>query len=234
MESNWSQPQLQSKMIPIISIAVVAALGFATSATAASSPCPFNYPSNLNNTESGNGLIFTIASNSPVTNNRAVQLRPDPQIPTGSFGAIDAQSPVLLANFRGGGFYSQARNEVNQLYDLGPTGHLNSYDETNGTTRSSFAFSDPGEWPGGVDTAWTLAAGSSTATYSLFHEVGLGIVNGFLLCEADDEGPWYRLFYQTYSDEPVEFPGCESVGLRTSVAANIYNGVCDIGGYVSD
>ncbi len=211
-------------------------LGLATRVAAASSPCPFNYPSNLNNTESGNGLVFTIASTNPVTNNRVVQLRPDPKIKTGSFGAIDSQSPVLLANFRAGGFYSQARNEVNQLYDLGPTGHFNSYDQTNGTTRFSFAFSDPGEWPGGVDTAWTLAAGSSTATYSLFHEVDEGLVNGFLLCEIDtdsEDDSWYRLFYNTYTGTPVNFPGCESVGVRTTVAPSILNGVCDIGGYVA-
>lgn len=30
------------------------------------------------------------------------------------------------------------------------------------------------------------------------------------------------------------FPDCESVGLRAAVAANIYNGVCDIGGYVAE
>ncbi|KAK7752808.1 hypothetical protein SLS62_005150 [Diatrype stigma] len=228
------------------STVTVVALAFAMSATAAarSSSCPFNYPANLNTTESDNGLVFTIASTNAATNNRVVQLRPDPLIPTGSIAVIDPSSPVLLGNLRLGGFWSQARNNINQLYDLGPTGHLNSYDETsaaNGTTtRFSFAFSGPDEWPGGVDTDWALTAGSSTGTYSPFHAVDIGIVNGFLLCEQSGndtdtgEGSWYRLFYLQYTGSPADIPGCESVGVRTSVAPSIFNGACDIGGYVAE
>ncbi|RYP75198.1 hypothetical protein DL771_002523 [Monosporascus sp. 5C6A] len=214
---------------------VVVSIAFATNVLAASSLCPFNYPSELNNTESGNGLVFTIASNNPVINNRAVQLRPNPFFEGGFFCGIDAQSPVLLANFREGGFYSQARNQINQLYDLGPTGYLNQRDGNNGTTRFSFAFANATQWPGEVDKAWMLTAGSSTGTYSLFHDVDEGLVNGFLICEAEidlENGPWYQLFYTTSSDSPGDFPGCESVGLSTTVAPTIYNGACDIGGYV--
>ncbi|KAI1084635.1 hypothetical protein F5B20DRAFT_522454 [Whalleya microplaca] len=215
---------------------VAVTLALASGALAASSPCPFNYPSALNNTESSNGLIFTIASNNPATNNRAVQLRANPFLEGGFFGGIDASSPVLLGNFKDSGFYSQARNTVNQLYDLGPTGYLNQRDETNGTSRFSFAFANATQWPGQVEQEWTLTGASSTGTYGLYHNEPLGTVNGFLLCEADidlDNGAWYQLFYQTYSQIPHEFPNCESVGVRTSVAANINNGVCDIGGWTA-
>lgn len=70
----------------------------ATTAFAASSPCPFNYPVELNSTESGNGLVFTVISNNPITDNRAVQLRPNPFFPGALFAAIDNTSSVLLGN----------------------------------------------------------------------------------------------------------------------------------------
>jgi hypothetical protein len=69
-----------------------------TTASAASSPCPFNYPSMLNSTQSSHGLVFTISSTNPVTNNRAVQLRPNIFFPGAFFAAIDNTSSVLLAN----------------------------------------------------------------------------------------------------------------------------------------
>lgn len=58
-----------------------------------------------------------------------------------------------------------------------------------------------------------------------------------MLCEAVvdvDEGGWYQLFYYGYMEEPAEFVGCEFVGVRTTVAATIFNGVCDVGGVVAD
>jgi hypothetical protein len=76
----------------------------ATTASAASSPCPFNYPSELNSTQSGNGLVFTVISNNPVTDNRAIQLRPNPFFPGAFFAAIDNTSSVLLANLVDAGF----------------------------------------------------------------------------------------------------------------------------------
>lgn len=70
----------------------------ATTVYASSSACPFNYPSELNSTQSGNGLVFTIISNNPVTDNRVVQLRPNIFFPGAFFAAIDNTSSVLLAN----------------------------------------------------------------------------------------------------------------------------------------
>jgi hypothetical protein len=139
---------------------------------------------------------------------------------------------------------SQARNEVNQLYNLGPTGYLNEREEVNGTTQYSFGFATPNASiiessffpPGEVEQDWYLLGGESDGTYSLFHTTGVGIVNGFLLCEAVidlDTGAWYQLFYYTYTQTPADFPSCESVGVRTTVAATILNGECDIGGVVA-
>ena len=207
----------------------------AATATPSSAPCPFNYPVSVNNTRSGNGLVFTIASNNTATNNRAVQLHANgTESSTSSFGAVDVSSasPVLLANLHGGGLYSQTRERLNQLRDLGPTARLDTHDQANGTTRYSFVFAEAGN----VDKDWILTAGSSTGTYNLYHAEPHGVVNGFLLCEAggeSGEGSWYRLFYYTYTSTLTWFPGCEPVGLRTTVAPIISNGACDIGGYVA-
>ncbi|KAI0598660.1 hypothetical protein F4775DRAFT_553806 [Biscogniauxia sp. FL1348] len=213
---------------------ITAALALVSGALAASSSCPYNYPVELNNTESHSGLVFTVISSNPATNNRPVQLRPNPFFVNGSyFAGIDNSSSVLLGNFRDGGFYSQARNTVNQLYDLGQTGYLNQRDETDGTVRFSVGFADAADWPGQVEQEWYLSGGSTDGTYSLFHEEPNGIVHGFLLCAADidlDHGAWYQLFYYTYAQQPHDFAGCESVGVRTTVAPIIDNGACDIGG----
>ncbi|KAI3323987.1 hypothetical protein HD806DRAFT_496143 [Xylariaceae sp. AK1471] len=201
-----------------------------------SSICPFNYPVELNTTESHNGLVFTVASTNPVTNNRAIQLRVNPNLKGGFFAGLDASSPVLLANFQDAGFKSQARGLTNQLYDLGPTGYLNQRDEVNGTHRYTVGFANATEWPGEVEREWYLDGGSSDGTYGLYHQEPLNIVHGFILCTADNDlgpGPWYQLYYYTYSSEPVNFPKCEFVGIRTTVAATIYNGECDIAGFVA-
>jgi len=226
----------------LLTSAIVAFL--ATTVSAASSPCPFNYPSELNSTESGNGLVFTVISNNPVTDNRAVQLRPNPFFPGAFFAAIDNTSSVLLSNLVDAGLYSEARNEVNQLFDLGPTGYLNERQEVNGTTQYTFGFATPDPsiiessfFPAGeVEQDWYLLGGESDGTYSIFHQTGDEIANGFMLCEAEidlDSGSWYQLFYYNYEQTPADFPGCEFVGVRTTVAATISNGECDIGGVVA-
>ncbi|KAI0856898.1 hypothetical protein F4860DRAFT_491606 [Xylaria cubensis] len=206
----------------------------ATDALAQSSTCPFNYPAELNSTQSHNGLVFTLASNNPVTNNRALQLRVNPFLEGGFFVGVDASSPVLLANFEDAAFKSAARNEFNQLYDLGPTGYLNLRDEINGTSRYTVGFANASTWPGEVEKEWYLAGGSEDGTYAVYHQEPLETVNGFVLCQADhdlDPGPWYQLFYYTYAQTPADFPECEFVGVRTTVGATIYNGACSIGGF---
>ncbi|KAI8949886.1 hypothetical protein F4801DRAFT_551395 [Xylaria longipes] len=208
----------------------------ATGALAQSSTCPFNYPAELNSTQSHNGLVLTLATNNPATNNRALQLRVNPYLEGGFFVGVDESSPVLLANFANAAAKSQARNEVNQLYDLGATGYLNLRDEVNGTSRYTVGFANASTWPGEVEAEWYLSGGSEDGTYALYHDEPLNTVNGFVLCQADhdlDPGPWYQLFYYTYAQIPADFPECEFVGVRTTVGATIYNGECDIGGIVA-
>lgn len=77
-----------------------------------------------------------------------------------------------------------------------------------------------------------LLGGYPDGNYNLYHQTGLDIENGFVLCEADidlDNGGWYQLFYYQYSEEAADLPGCEFVGVSTTVAANIDNGACYIG-----
>ncbi|KAI1506436.1 hypothetical protein F5X99DRAFT_364196 [Biscogniauxia marginata] len=220
--------------ISIMKSYIAATLALASGVLSASSSCPYNYLVELNSTESHNGLVFNVISSNPDTNNRPVQLRPNPLFEEGSyFVGVDNSSAVLLGNFRDGGFYSQARNQVNQLYDLGQTGYLNQRDETDGTVRLTVGFADAADWPGEVEKEWYLQGGSTDGTYSLFHQEPNGIVHGFLLCAADidlDNGSWYQLFYYTYSQQPHDFPKCEFVGVRTTVAPIINNGACNIGG----
>ncbi|KAI1173001.1 hypothetical protein F4777DRAFT_581386 [Nemania sp. FL0916] len=230
----YSDLHLSAKMklstLPLLAI-------LAKRVISATSPCPFNYPAELNTTQSNNGLVFTVASTNAVTNNRAIQLRTNPNFDGGFFVGIDASSPPLLANLADAALKSQARNVNNQLYDLGPTGYLNLRDETNGTQRYTVGFANASIWPGEVDSAWRLLGGEEDGTYALFHNEPLETVNGFLLCVADndlDPGPWYQLYYYTYQQTPADFPDCESIGVRTTVAATIYNGECSIGPVVGE
>ncbi|KAH8681380.1 hypothetical protein BX600DRAFT_429326 [Xylariales sp. PMI_506] len=198
-----------------------------------SSTCPFNYPPIINTTTSTSGLVFSIISSDPATNNRAVQLRPNPFLIGAFFAGVDDSSAVLLGNLQDGGVYAQARNEFNQLYGLGPTAYLNERDVVGNTTVYTVGFANSTQWPGAVDQGWTLDAPDEEGTYGLYHQTPEEVVNGFLLCTADidlDNGAWYQLFYQNYQTAPADIEGCEDVGVRTTVAPTIFNGECDIGG----
>jgi hypothetical protein len=50
-----------------------AALAVASTDVTRTSACPYNYPPQLNTTASSHGLIFTITSSNPVTNNRSFE-----------------------------------------------------------------------------------------------------------------------------------------------------------------
>ncbi|TGJ88415.1 hypothetical protein E0Z10_g264, partial [Xylaria hypoxylon] len=218
-------------MKSFISVALLA-----TGAISAQSICPFNYPVNLNSTQSHNGLIFTVASITAATNNHALQLRTNPFLEGGFFVGLDTISPILLSNFQDSSIKSQARNMINQLYDLGPTAYLNLRDQINGTDRYTVGFANASTWPGQVESEWYLSGGAPDGTYDLFHNEPLNTANGFVLCQADhdlDPGPWYQLFYYTYPQTPADYTDCEFVGIRTTVAPTIYNGECDIGGFVA-
>ncbi|KAI0198839.1 hypothetical protein F4808DRAFT_246642 [Astrocystis sublimbata] len=225
---------MKQTLLPTLALLATSALAQGTS-----SPCPYNYPAELNTTTSHSGLILTIASNNPATSNRALQLRPNPSSPGLFFVGIDASSPVLLSNFASGAWKAQARDISNQLYDLGPTAYLDLRDTTNGTERFTVGF---GNATGEVEKEWNLLGASETGGYGVYHNTPLETVNGFVLCKADNckgkgkgkgKGEWYQLFYYNYKNEPAEFPECEFVGVETTVAARIYNGECDIGGEVA-
>ncbi|KAI1424833.1 hypothetical protein F5Y12DRAFT_425469 [Xylaria sp. FL1777] len=219
-----------------LSVQIASMALLATGVLSAQSICPFNYPVQINSTQSNNGLVFTIASTTSTTNNRGIQLRTNPFLEGGFFAGLDAASPVLLTNFQNSSVKSQARNLENQLYDLGPTAYLNLRDEVNGTKRYTVGFANASTWPGQVESEWYLSGGAPDGTYDLYHDEPLNTVHGFILCEADldlDPGPWHQLFYYTYAQTPVDFPECEYVGVRTTVAPTIYNGECDIGGFVA-
>ncbi|KAI0401517.1 hypothetical protein F4802DRAFT_425023 [Xylaria palmicola] len=220
------------KPLTLTSLALLAA----GTLSAQTSSCPFNYPPELNTTQSHNGLVLTIASNNPITNNRAIQLRANPYLPGAFFAGVDAASPVLLTNLADSALRSQARDLFNQLYDLGPTAYLNQRDEVNGTARYTVGFANATTWPGEVESKWYLSGGAPDGAYGLYHAEPLGTAHGFVLCAADHDlgpGPWYQLFYYAYSvSTPADLPGCEFIGLRTTVGATIYNGACEIGGFV--
>ncbi|KAF2149594.1 hypothetical protein K461DRAFT_49057 [Myriangium duriaei CBS 260.36] len=209
-----------------------------TLAQTRTSSCPYNYPVDLNTTKSAEGLTFNVISNNPLTNNRVLQLRPNPYS-TGagnfSFVGIDAHSPVLLANFNSGKWVSQARNLENQIYDLGPTGYLNLRTTVNGTSQYTVGFADATVYPAAADEGWKLEAPNFTGTYGLYHAEGDGVANGFILCDASQGNAdvnvkgFYQLFYYVYSETPAELKGCEFIGVRTTVAPDIENGACSIG-----
>lgn len=203
-------------------------------------PCPFNYPTFLNTTGSGNGLIATVAlSKNPAINNKALQLITIDK--TGTKGVqfvglkADDSSPVLLSNLKNGGWYSQARNDENQLYDLGPTGYLNLHDEQNGTQRYTVAFANASSQSTKVDLTWMLEAPNLTGTYGLYHQTPTETANGFIICtDSEVNGITFtQLFYYTYKSEPYTYPNCQFIGVRATVGPNILNGACNIGGYTA-
>ncbi|KAH8878968.1 hypothetical protein GQ53DRAFT_789600 [Thozetella sp. PMI_491] len=189
--------------------------------SAASSPC-----SELTTTEGG--LAFNIISNNPETNGRSLQLRPNQyeteySFPEGTFHyvGLDDSSPVLLADLESGGLFSEERGEDGVLTDLGPTGYLNVKTIVDTTTQYLFSFANATIYANATDPGWLLRLAGDDGTYVLFHDVEVGLVNGFQLCKADFDlnyGPWWVLQYYTYTSTPVEFPNCEPVGVYTIVA----------------
>ncbi|KAI1815658.1 hypothetical protein GGS20DRAFT_315124 [Poronia punctata] len=214
------------------------ALGVGVGVTAASNPktskCPYNYPTEIRTTSSHSGLTFHVRSNNPATSDRALQLRANPNFPGSYFVGIDASSPVLVSNLRDGALASYGRNEFNQLFPLGPTAYLNQRDEFGNAHRYTVGFANGTDWPGQVEAEWSLSGGAFDGSYYLYHDEPIGVAHGFLLCVADHdvEGPggngWFQLYYNTYLDEPYDYENCEYVGVETTVAPTIENGVCSI------
>lgn len=72
----WTSIQHSSPIFNMYSpfIFAAAVLSLASLTLAKSASCPYNYPAFLNNTANSNGLVLTVISNNPVTNNRVVQV----------------------------------------------------------------------------------------------------------------------------------------------------------------
>jgi len=189
---------------------VLALTSLLVAASASFSPCPFNYPGELNLTEQGEGLVFTLRSNNPLTNNRAVQLRPSATDASIQIAAIDAHSPVLLGQLRAGVLFAENRSIVNQLYDLGPTAFLTPASGSGNNKLYSFEFGNRTA----KDGMFLLAAGGSTGNYNLYHQEPNEVVNGFQACQVD--GKWWRIYYDTYTNNPVTGPNCEFVAVSVS------------------
>jgi hypothetical protein len=60
---------------------------------------------------------------------------------------------------------------------------------------------------------WYLLGGGHSATYGLYQRVPSGLVNGFIICEMDDE--IYQLFYYEYTGLSPDFGDeCEFIALQ--------------------
>lgn len=124
---------------------------------------------------------------------------------------------MLLANLTSGILSSETSGIVGHL------GYLNEEQEfdVGNTTQYLFSFGNTTVYPPATDPDWYLTTLGEDGTYGLYHDEPEGLVNGFVLCEADfdlDDGPWYDLTYVTYSDAPAELDNCEFVGIQTTVA----------------
>jgi len=167
-------------------------------------------------------LTFSVVSSNPLTNNRTLQLRPNQYetelgFPPNTFHyvGLDSTSPVLVANLTSGGLYSETGGTISHQ------GYLNLQEEysVGNTTQYLFSFGNVTSYPEATDPDWRLLVAGED--YALFHDEPDGVVNGFVLCEADfdlDEGgPWYDLTYVTYTQSPAELDNCEFVGIQSTL-----------------
>jgi hypothetical protein len=153
-----------------------------------------------------------VRSNNPLTNGRNIQLRGVDDPKAAQIAVVDATSPVLLAQLRGGIMYTQNRTENNILYDLGPASGLKNVSTTPTQSLQEFFFvnaTDASPATGDFE----LVNVSQDAQYNLYHEIHIDrVVNGFAACQK--EGYW-QLFYYTYSgSQPIFGSDCEYVGVQ--------------------
>jgi hypothetical protein len=167
-------------------------------------------------------LKFHVVSSNNLTNNRPLQLRPNEYETefgypknTFSYVGIDSTSPVLHANLTSGVLYSEGKGTISH------NGYLNLQQEypVGNTTQYLFSFANATTYPNATDRDWYIANLGGEGPYGLYHDEPDGIVNGFVLCEADldlDNGPWYDLTYVTYVQDNATLPGCEFVGIQVA------------------
>ena len=164
------------------------------------SPCPYNYPSEVNTTTTPKSFHLSVQSNNPLARGRNVQVRPskpgDPSSP--SIVVVDSSSPVLLSQLRNGALCSANLTEFNQLYDLGPTGGLTNVTSTPDASLRAFVVRNYGkhEPPESLKVRrGFFLLGGDAGRYNLYQRVPLNVANGFSVCEKKG---YFRLFYETY------------------------------------
>jgi len=195
--------------------------------------CPGNYPIQLNDTSFDTVAFYLhVKANNPAYDGHNVQLR------TLSSGVqsvvVDKASPVLAAQLREGVIYSEGRSLTNAIYDLGPTAVLTNTTGIGNLQRQRFDFSNttaPAYGAGEVNVrnAWYLESLGDDGTYGLYHNVPIGIVNGFLICPVGSgSNKYYQLYYNEYQTSPGDLGKCGSIGLQTTIAPVIINGECTI------
>ncbi|KAI9659710.1 MAG: hypothetical protein M1831_003608 [Alyxoria varia] len=185
--------------------------------TASPTCSPTLYPAVINDTTDHRSAFYIqVQANNPAYDGHNVQLRPESPDSPASLVVIDATSPVLAARMRNGTIESTDRNEVNQVFSLGPIGGLRNVSDFQDTARQAFIFSNntASAAPSLSESvsSWQLI-GFSEGIYGLYHDVPIGFVNGFDICNVNN-GEYYQLFYAEGllgTDIPAE---CESVGLQ--------------------
>ena len=192
---------------------------FTSTVTSVAEPTssPLYYPSILNDTTDHRSAFYVqVRANNPAYDGRNLQLRPQSPGAAASLVVVDSTSPVLAARMRNGTIESTDRDDVNAVFSLGPVGGLRNISDFQGTARQAFIFRNNTASAGRSFkqsvSGWYLTS-FSEGIYGLYHDVTIGFVNGFDICNVDN-GEYYQLFYAEGllgTDIPAE---CESVGLQ--------------------
>jgi len=106
-------------------------------------------------------------------------------------------------------------------YLLGGVGGLRNVTSNSTLSAQSFIFRNENETATAAEVfqetshGWYLIGGGHSANYGLYQRVPSGYVNGFIICEMDDE--IYQLFYYEYAGLLPDFGDeCEFIALQVS------------------
>ena len=117
-----------------------------------------------------------------------------------------------------------------ETYLLGCVGGLRNVTSNSTLSAQSFIFGIETESAAEVSQqtsrGWYLVGGGHSATYGLYQRVPSGLVNGFIICEMDDE--MYQLFYYEFTGSIPDFGDeCEFIALQVSQGrVRIEDGKC--------
>jgi len=110
-------------------------------------------------------------------------------------------------------------NTQPEPYLLGGVGGLRNVTSNSTLSAQSFIFRNETNSAAEVfqetSRGWYLVGGGHSATYGLYQRVPSGFVNGFIICEMDDE--IYQLFYYEFTGSIPDFGDeCEFIALQVS------------------